>query len=119
VKACCLLLIILSIASSIQKNKPMKTSLVVKPTLVLIAVLLLANCSKKIEAVEGKIFKALNATETGIEFSNNLTENDSLNYFTYSYLYMGGGIATGDINNDGLLDIYFTGNLNLLHLPGH
>ena len=88
----------------------MKTSRVVNPTFVLIAVLLLANCSKKIEAVEGKIFKALNATETGIGFSNNLTENDSLNYFTYSYLYMGGGIATGDINNDGLLDIYFTGN---------
>ncbi len=88
----------------------MKTSLVAKPIILLVAVLLLANCSKKIEVVEGKIFKALNATETGIGFSNNLTENDSLNYFTYSYLYMGGGIATGDINNDGLLDIYFTGN---------
>ncbi|WP_317039867.1 VCBS repeat-containing protein [Kriegella aquimaris] len=52
----------------------------------------------------------MNSSQTGIEFANNLVENDSLNYFTYSYLYMGGGVSTGDINNDGLLDIYFTGN---------
>ena len=52
----------------------------------------------------------MNSSETGIEFANNLVENDSLNYFTYSYLYMGGGVATGDINNDGLVDVYFTGN---------
>lgn len=45
-----------------------------------------------------------------INFSNNLTENDSLNYFSFSYIYMGGGVATGDINNDGLNDLYFTGN---------
>ena len=50
------------------------------------------------------------SSETGIDFSNNLIENDSLNYFTYTYLYMGGGLATGDVNNDGLIDIYFTGN---------
>ncbi|MEW2921696.1 VCBS repeat-containing protein [Muricauda sp. ANG21] len=65
-----------------------------------------------------KIFSALTHTDTGIDFANHLTENDSLNYFTYSYLYMGGGVATGDINNDGLIDIYFTGNqvLNKLYL---
>ena len=68
------------------------------------------NCSEKSQLKETKIFANLAFTETGIEFSNNLTENDSLNYFTYSYLYMGGGVATGDINNDGLVDIYFTGN---------
>ncbi len=57
-----------------------------------------------------KLFKKLDASETGISFSNNLKENDTLNYFTYSYLYMGGGVAAGDINNDGLIDLYFTGN---------
>tara|TARA_R110002049_G_scaffold212459_1_gene383570 strand:- start:107968 stop:111231 length:3264 start_codon:yes stop_codon:yes gene_type:complete len=74
--------------------------------------MLLSNCSpKKVQQKEDtKIFSALSSSETGIDFANNLIENDSLNYFTYSYLYMGGGVATGDINNDGLLDIYFTGN---------
>lgn len=57
-----------------------------------------------------KIFNTISSADTGINFSNTLTENDSLNYFTYSYLYMGGGISAGDINNDGLIDLYFTGN---------
>ncbi|AWG20954.1 hypothetical protein FFWV33_05080 [Flavobacterium faecale] len=74
----------------------------------LLSSLTLTFCSKDNEAT--KIFTKLEAADTGIEFSNNLVENDSLNYFTYSYLYMGGGVAVGDINNDGLQDIYFTGN---------
>jgi enediyne biosynthesis protein E4 len=74
-----------------------------------ISLLVLISCSKK-ESEYNKIFSILDHTETGINFSNNLTENDSLNYFTYSYLYMGGGVSTGDINNDGLIDIFFTGN---------
>ncbi|WP_445736160.1 FG-GAP-like repeat-containing protein [Mariniflexile sp.] len=79
--------------------------------------LALLSCSEK-KTESGKIFHMLDAKETGIDFSNNLTENDSLNYFTYGYIYMGGGIATGDINNDGLQDIYFTGNMvqNKLYL---
>ncbi|WP_037316917.1 FG-GAP-like repeat-containing protein [Salegentibacter sp. Hel_I_6] len=57
-----------------------------------------------------KIFRNVSADNSAIDFQNNLTENDSLNYFTYSYIYMGGGVATGDINNDGLPDLFFTGN---------
>jgi enediyne biosynthesis protein E4 len=74
----------------------------------MLSLLILIGCSKKDS--EGKIFKILDHLETGIDFSNTLTENDSLNYFTYSYIYMGGGVATGDINNDGLIDVFFTGN---------
>lgn len=68
------------------------------------------GCIERKEENVPKIFSALEHQETGITFANKLTENDSLNYFTYSYLYMGGGIAAGDINNDGLDDLYFTGN---------
>ncbi|MGE5943244.1 MAG: FG-GAP repeat domain-containing protein [Flavobacteriales bacterium] len=74
----------------------------------------LPNCSNKEESTIAKtdenIFSKLDASKTGINFINTLTESDTLNYFTYGYLYMGGGVAVGDINNDGLIDIYFTGN---------
>ena len=70
------------------------------------------------EKKEPKIFSKLASSETGITFSNKLIENDSLNYFTFAYIYMGGGISAGDINNDGLVDLYFTGNMvpNKLYL---
>lgn len=74
----------------------------------LLSILLLVSCSTK-ESDE-EIFSSLDRADTGIDFSNNLTENDSLNYFTYNYIYLGGGVATGDINNDGLVDVFFTGN---------
>jgi hypothetical protein len=73
----------------------------------LLGLVLLTSCSKESDE---KIFTTLDRSDTGIDFSNNLTENDSLNYFTYNYIYLGGGVATGDINNDGLVDIFFTGN---------
>jgi hypothetical protein len=88
----------------------MKLSIVLRPLFCSIGLLVFINCSNNTEAFENKIFTSLTSNETGIDFNNILTENDSLNYFTYSYLYMGGGVATGDINNDGLLDLYFTGN---------
>ncbi len=79
-------------------------------------VILCASCVDKKQDVviddsnTPKLFKKLKSSATGITFSNDLVENDSINYFTYSYLYMGGGVAVGDINNDGLVDLYFTGN---------
>ncbi|MDT0690836.1 FG-GAP-like repeat-containing protein [Salegentibacter sp. F188] len=59
----------------------------------------------------GKQFQQLDKDQTGISFQNSITENDSLNFFTYSYIYLGGGLAAGDINNDGLADLFFTGNM--------
>ncbi len=57
-----------------------------------------------------KIFNKLDVSQTSLDFSNTLIETDSLNYFTYYYIYMGGGISAGDVNNDGLTDLFFTGN---------
>ncbi|MEO9512518.1 MAG: VCBS repeat-containing protein [Flavobacteriaceae bacterium] len=67
---------------------------------------------------DSTIFGNLHHQSSGITFQNTLTENDSLNYFTYGYLYMGGGVSAGDINNDGLTDLFFTGNMvsNKLYL---
>ncbi|WP_203256372.1 VCBS repeat-containing protein [Hyunsoonleella ulvae] len=67
---------------------------------------------------EDIIFQKITSDSTGITFANILSESDTLNYFTYPYLYMGGGISVGDINNDGLEDLFFTGNMvaNRLYL---
>ena len=52
----------------------------------------------------------MSSTETGISFQNTVIENDSFNLIDYYYVYNGGGVAVGDINNDGFTDVYFTGN---------
>ena len=57
-----------------------------------------------------KLFSLLPSTETGIDFINQVTDDDDLNIIEYLYFYNGGGVAIGDINNDGLQDIYFTSN---------
>ncbi len=59
---------------------------------------------------ETALFNKVKPETSGIDFVNTLTESDSLNYFTYGYIYMGGGVAAADFNNDGLTDLYFTGN---------
>ncbi|TRO67142.1 VCBS repeat-containing protein [Christiangramia sabulilitoris] len=87
--------------------------------LFLIFIVLQSCSSGSNETVDNqKHFIRLNPEKTGIHFKNTLRENDSLNYFSYSYLYMGGGLAAGDINNDGLTDLFFTGNMepNRLYL---
>jgi len=64
------------------------------------------------------LFKLLPSEETGIKFRNDLVEDEKLNVLSYEYLYNGGGVAVGDINNDGLEDLFFTSNLgpNKLYL---
>lgn len=55
-------------------------------------------------------FKLLNPQVSGINFSNDLVDTEDENILEYLYYYNGGGIAVGDINNDGLEDIYLSGN---------
>jgi len=66
------------------------------------------SCSER----ETKLFEKLSPSKTGISFANNLSFKEDFNIFTYRNYYNGGGVGLGDINNDGLLDVYFTSNLN-------
>ena len=56
------------------------------------------------------LFTAVSKSESGIDFQNRVNDTDSLNILDYLYYYNGGGVALGDFNNDGLVDIYFTSN---------
>ncbi len=65
-----------------------------------------------------KLFTQLPASETQVDFINVVENQKDFNIFKYRNFYNGGGVAIGDINNDGLSDIYFTANMgeNKLYL---
>src|SRR6516225_869991 len=69
------------------------------------AILLLHSCDKP-----GQVFSRLSSSQTHIEFRNDLKSREAFGILYYLYYYNGGGVAIGDINNDGLPDIYFTSN---------
>jgi enediyne biosynthesis protein E4 len=71
----------------------------------LITALLFISCHRP-----DKLFISLPSSKTNIHFSNNLEKRKLFSILYYLYYYNGGGVATGDINNDGLTDIYFSAN---------
>jgi enediyne biosynthesis protein E4 len=64
------------------------------------------------------LFHQLSSSQSGIDFTNTIVENDSINPLDMEFLYNGGGVAVGDFNNDGLRDLYFTASqvANALYL---
>ncbi|HJS42980.1 MAG TPA: VCBS repeat-containing protein [Gemmatimonadales bacterium] len=74
----------------------------------LVAIVL--NCGKGAETTQ-PLFKQLAPNATGITFANTIPTSDSINVLTNVYLYNGGGVGVGDIDNDGLSDVFFTGNM--------
>ncbi|MEL6306404.1 MAG: VCBS repeat-containing protein, partial [Bacteroidota bacterium] len=78
----------------------------------LIVLVFLAACDKEKEAPskEVKQFTLLPSSETGIKFSNVITDTKQANILLYNNFYGGAGVGVGDFNNDGLPDIYFAGN---------
>jgi hypothetical protein len=66
----------------------------------------IVSCKQK----EQTLFEALPSSRTNINFVNHLSDDDPPGILDYLYFYNGGGVAIGDVNNDGLPDIYFTAN---------
>ncbi len=74
-------------------------------TLIFASFIVLASCQKK-----QTLFVLKSSKDTGIDFNNQITESDSFNILTDEYIFNGGGVAVADFDQNGMPDLFFTGN---------
>ncbi len=77
--------------------------------LFLTIVIFFATCNIK-NKQQPVLFALLEANKTGLNFTNTVKQTNDVNMFKYMYFYNGAGVASGDFNNDGLADLFFTSN---------
>ena len=76
-------------------------------------IFLLSSCKTGIVKEENeKLFTKVNVDNTGVNFSNNLDENEKFNILNYLYFFNGGGVASADLTNDGYPELFFTANMS-------
>ncbi|MFN7327709.1 MAG: VCBS repeat-containing protein [Chitinophagales bacterium] len=83
---------------------------------ILLAITTLAGCREWSDGPT--LFEKIESEQSGVQFVNTVTNNKDFNIFKYRNFYNGGGAAIGDLNNDGLADLFFTANMgpNKLYL---
>ncbi|MBL0101260.1 MAG: VCBS repeat-containing protein [Saprospiraceae bacterium] len=81
---------------------------ILRISLPIFTILYLCQCSDK---AFNEQFTLLESNDTGLKFRNKLKEDENFNIFKYQYYYNGGGVAVADFNNDGMQDVFFTGNM--------
>lgn len=84
----------------------------------LVLALIVSNCSNGKRTQKETLFTLVQPDSSGVSFSNDLHYTEDLNPYTYRNFYNGGGVGIGDVNNDGLPDLFFCGNMvsNRLYL---
>ena len=89
-----------------------------KITILTLCLLACSRTEQPEEYAQPQLYQLLTAEKTGIDFVNQLDYNRAFNIYTYRNFYNGGGVAVGDVNNDGLMDVYLTANMqsNRLYL---
>ena len=71
---------------------------------------LMQACHTNVISTKPAMFQVLTDDVTGLHFNNKITPTQNFNMFNYMYFYNGSGLAAGDFNNDGLIDIFFAAN---------
>jgi hypothetical protein len=83
-------------------------------SVLILVVTFISSCNTSTREVDSKgiigEFELLSSEQTGVDFNNTIKETSSFNHFYFGHIYNGSGVAIGDINNDGLQDIFFAGN---------
>ena len=73
---------------------------------------LMFSCQKSVDSLKTeKLFTKVPTSISGVTFENKILESEKLHYYKYLYIYIGGGVAAADFNNDGLEDLFFTSNI--------
>ncbi|MFN5325595.1 MAG: VCBS repeat-containing protein [Bacteroidota bacterium] len=77
-------------------------------TIIILLFVLLASINSD---AQEKLFTLLDPKKTGVHFTNEINESEGLNVLAYEYFFNGAGVAVGDLDNDGLEDLFFTANM--------
>ena len=97
---------ILTLKLTFRNYKTLKSLLVIG----LGAVFIFSACEGKKQEKTPTLFEEISSDSSRLAFINQIQETEVANILTYQYFYNGGGVAVGDVNNDGLEDLYFTAN---------